>query len=173
MSDRDLLDRGIELLPIPSRLKSAYHLLQSASSRDSDGRPRQNSSDDEEAQSDIKRGLSRYGSRFEGWKFTIFLAFVTSLIVLLFNVGFLLYTAVYPRRDDLDLYPTEYQEAYSRGDLHRANTVLYEGDCAKVHRLSTGFHLLVNFLSTALLSASNFGMVWGYSLAIFHTLAVR
>ncbi|KAJ5415398.1 hypothetical protein N7465_004093 [Penicillium sp. CMV-2018d] len=158
MSDRDLLGRGIELLPIPSRLKSAYHLLQSASSRDSDGRPRQNSSDDEEAQSDIKRGLSRYGSRFEGWKFTIFLAFVTSLIVLLFNVGFLLYTAVYPRRDDLDLYPTEYQEAYSRGDLHRTNTVLYEGDCAKVHRLSTGFHLLVNFLSTALLSASNFGM---------------
>ncbi|CAI7608869.1 unnamed protein product [Penicillium viridicatum] len=125
MSDRDLLGRGIELLPIPSRLKSAYHLLQSASSRDSDGNPRQNSSDDEEAQSDIKRGLSRYGSRFEGWKFTIFLAFVTSLIVLLFNVGFLLYTAVYPRRDDLDLYPTEYQEAYSRGDLHRANTVLY------------------------------------------------
>jgi hypothetical protein len=158
MSDRDLLGRNIELLPIPSRLKSAYHLLQSASSRDSDGRPRENSSDDEETQSNIKRGLSRYSSRFEGWKFTIFLAFITSLIVLLFNVGFLLYTAAHPRRDDIKLYPTEYQNAYSRG-LHGANTVLYEGDCAKVHRLSTGFHLLVNFLSTALLSASNFGMV--------------
>ncbi|KXG52210.1 uncharacterized protein PGRI_084940 [Penicillium griseofulvum] len=125
MSDRDLLGRNIELLPIPSRLKSAYHLLQSASSRDSDRRPRENSSDDEETQSNIKRGLSRYGSRFEGWKFTILLAFITSLIVLLFNVGFLLYTAAHPRRDDIKLYPTKYQNAYSRGELHGANTVLY------------------------------------------------
>ncbi|KAJ5210104.1 hypothetical protein N7491_009916 [Penicillium cf. griseofulvum] len=191
MSDRNVLGRGIELLPIPSRLKSAYHLLQGVSSRASEGRPRQNSSDDEEAQSNLKRSVFRYGSRFEGWKFTIFLAFVTSLIVLLFNVGFLLYTAAHPQRDDIELYPTEYQYAYSRGELHSANTVLYEGDCAKVHRLSTGFHLLVNFLSTALLSASNFGMTEhigvahgsileclvsatysGYNSAIYETTAV-
>jgi hypothetical protein len=70
-------------------------------------------------------------------------------------VGFLLYTAKHPRQDDIALYPVEYQNEY----YHRRNTVLFEGDCDKVHHLSIGFHLLVNLLSTALLSASNFGMV--------------
>lgn len=76
---------------------------------------------------------------FEGWKFTIFLAFIASLIVLFFNVGFVFYSTTH--------------------NSGKANTTLYEGDCEKVHRLSIGFHLLINTLSTVLLGASNFGMV--------------
>lgn len=73
---------------------------------------------------------------FQGWKFSAFVAFVTSVIVLCFNVGFLLYSTT-----------------------HHQDEVLYEGNCDKVHRLSVVFHLLINALSTALLGASNFGMV--------------
>jgi hypothetical protein len=76
---------------------------------------------------------------FEGWKFTIFLAFVASLIVLFFNVGFVLYTTTH--------------------NSGKTNTTMYEGDCEKVHRWSIRFHLLINTLSTVLLGASNFGMV--------------
>jgi hypothetical protein len=37
---------------------------------------------------------------------------------------------------------------------------LYQGECDKVQHLDIGFHLLINMLSTTLLSASNFGMVF-------------
>ncbi|KAJ5371906.1 hypothetical protein N7517_003912 [Penicillium concentricum] len=158
MPDRGSLGQGTELLPIPSPHKSAYHLLQSASPKDSEQDPLQDSSHDEEHESYLKRSIFRDGARFEGWKFTVFLAFITSLVVLFFNIGLILYTATHSRHDDLELYPIEYQSEYSQGKHHIRNTVLYEGDCDTVHRLSTGFHLLVNLLSTALLSASNFGM---------------
>jgi hypothetical protein len=82
--------------------------------------------------------IRHHNDRFEGWKFTIFLAFLASLTVLFFNIGFVL---------------------YSRTHGGQTNTVLYKGDCGKVHRLNIGFHLLINVLSTALLGASNFGMV--------------
>jgi hypothetical protein len=36
--------------------------------------------------------------------------------------------------------------------------VLYEGDCNRVDRLNTELHLLINLLSTVLLSASNYSM---------------
>jgi hypothetical protein len=36
--------------------------------------------------------------------------------------------------------------------------VLYEGSCEKTRQLNIAAHLLINVLSTALLSASNFGM---------------
>lgn len=159
MSNRDSLGQGTELLPIPNRHKSAYHSLKSASSGDAERGPRQSSSEDDEAQSNPKRRIFRDGARFEGWKFTVFLAFIISLIVLFFNIGFLLYTAIPPRQDDPEPYAIEYQSGYYWGADDKRNTVLYEGDCEKVHRLTTGFRLLVNLLSTAILSASNFGMV--------------
>ncbi|RAH70543.1 uncharacterized protein BO66DRAFT_450920 [Aspergillus aculeatinus CBS 121060] len=77
---------------------------------------------------------------FQGWKFTIFGAFTASFIVLFFNLGFLLYYA------------------YRAQIKHQIGTLLFEGNCDEVHRLSTGFHLVINILSTTLLSASNFGM---------------
>lgn len=94
------------------------------------------------AETQKKRSIFDFRHRnalFEGWKFTIFLAFMASLTVLFFNVGFVLYSTT-----------------HNGGET---DTILYEGDCEKVHRLSIGFHLLINTLSTVLLGASNFGMV--------------
>lgn len=97
----------------------------------------------------LKLGRSRRSSvLFEGWKFTLFLASVCSLVVLSFNMGFMIYAAVHPREDD--------------------SRVIFEGDCEKSKRMNTGIHFLVNLLSTTLLSASNFGMVT-YSFP-FHTI---
>ncbi|KAL4796123.1 hypothetical protein BDV19DRAFT_361546 [Aspergillus venezuelensis] len=74
-----------------------------------------------------------------GWKFTLSLASAACIVVLAFNLGFLLW--VVPRHRLKD----------DRG-------ILYEGDCDRVKRLSTGLHLLINVLSTVLLGASNYGM---------------
>jgi hypothetical protein len=88
----------------------------------------------------LKRNKTcREDSLFQGWRFTLFLAFVSSLVVLFFNLGFLIYAATHPTDGD--------------------RRVLYDGECDKAETISTGFHVLINFLSTALLSASNFGMV--------------
>jgi hypothetical protein len=95
------------------------------------------------AETQKKRSIFNFRHRnalFEGWKFTIFLAFIASLTVLFFNIGFVLYS------------PTH--------NVGQTNTILYEGDCEKAHRLSIGFHLLISKLSTVLLGASNFGMVY-------------
>lgn len=88
------------------------------------------------------KGRSKRGpaQQLEGWKFTMFLAFTTSLVVLLFNSGFLLYKITHNLQ-------------------HEGNGVLYEGDHEKVHTLNVGLHFLVNILSTLMLGASNFGIV--------------
>jgi hypothetical protein len=46
------------------------------------------------------------------------------------------------------------------GSTHNKSndSVLYEGDCDRVDRLNTGLHLLINLLSTLLLSSSNYCM---------------
>lgn len=112
---------------------------------------------------EARRNPITHGRRnwFEGWKFTIFAAFTASLIVLFFNLGFLLYCVTHPKHDTVDLYPTTEQDAYRAKIKRQIGTILFEGNCDEVHRLSTGFHLLINVLSTTLLSASNFGMVRG------------
>lgn len=76
---------------------------------------------------------------FQGWKFTLFLAFTASAMVLLFNFAFLIFTA------------TRTQQG--------KDAALSRGDCERVHQLSTGYHWIINVLSTILLAASNFGMV--------------
>lgn len=78
-------------------------------------------------------------SLFKGWKFTLFLALMSSLVVLFFNVGLLIYASV--------------------NSQENGNTVIYHGDCHQTKRLNLAFHVLINALSTALLGASNFGMV--------------
>ncbi|OJJ99641.1 hypothetical protein ASPACDRAFT_52322 [Aspergillus aculeatus ATCC 16872] len=77
-------------------------------------------------------------SRLEGWKFTLFLAFISSAVVLSLNIAFLSYSLT-------NLNPL-------------ISTIIYDGDCDTAHRLSAGFHLLINVLGSILLSASNFGM---------------
>ncbi|KAJ5937109.1 hypothetical protein N7466_003559 [Penicillium verhagenii] len=79
-------------------------------------------------------------NKFHGWKFTLFLAIVAGVVVLFFNVGFLLYCLTH------------------RQNGQSLNTTLYEGDCDESHRLGVVLHLVINILSTALLGASNFGM---------------
>lgn len=133
---RGLLRRDVELSTIPSQHQSEDRLINSPS---------------EESHSFRKDAPVQQhqqpldGERFQGWRFTVFLAFIASLVVLLLNLGFLLYTVAHHRQKD------------QKG-------VLYQGDCVKVQHMSTGFHLLVNVLSTALLAASNFGMVYTHRI---------
>jgi len=68
-----------------------------------------------------------------------FLAFTASVVVLLFNIVFLIFTTVRAQQGQ--------------------DVALSRGDCEQVHRLSVGFHWIINALSTILLAASNFGMV--------------
>ncbi|KAL4924160.1 uncharacterized protein BDV17DRAFT_275337 [Aspergillus undulatus] len=82
---------------------------------------------------------SRLRRWWSGWKFALFLASTACVFVLAFNLGFLLW-------------------AVARDSLKSERGVLYEGDCDRVSRLSTGLHLVINIFSTLLLSASNYGM---------------
>ncbi|OQE44821.1 hypothetical protein PENCOP_c002G08560 [Penicillium coprophilum] len=140
MWNRGSFERDTELMPISYR-QSADLLTQRTSERESE---RYSERETERLsgynESKPKHGwLFQGGDRFQGWRFTIWLAFIASLIVFFFNLGFMLYTISHHRQDD------------KKG-------ILYQGDCDKVQNLDIGFHLLINILSTTLLSASNFGM---------------
>ncbi|KNG84968.1 hypothetical protein ANOM_006778 [Aspergillus nomiae NRRL 13137] len=76
----------------------------------------------------------------ENWKRSLYLGSLASAIVLLFNVSFVAW-------------------AVSHHDLTENRGVLYTGDCTKTKRMSTGIHLVINILSTALLCASSYTMV--------------
>lgn len=92
--------------------------------------------------SDVEKenGRLSLSQRWSGWKFGVITGSVASIVVFPINLAFTLW-----------------------GLGHRANEdgirALYEGDCEKVHRLSVGGHLLINILSTILLSASNYCIV--------------
>ncbi|EGD93019.1 hypothetical protein TESG_00576 [Trichophyton tonsurans CBS 112818] len=73
----------------------------------------------------------------KSWRFTLYSASVTGLLVLCFNLGFLLW--VLPRHN-----------------FDNERGTLYDGNCDKVHDLSIGLHLVINIFSTLLLSASNY-----------------
>ncbi|KAB8263109.1 hypothetical protein BDV32DRAFT_9105 [Aspergillus pseudonomiae] len=75
----------------------------------------------------------------ENWKRSLYLGSLASVIVLLFNVSFVAW-------------------AVSHHDLTENRGVLYTGDCTKTKRMSTGLHLVINILSTALLCASSYTM---------------
>ncbi|KAE8405751.1 hypothetical protein BDV37DRAFT_292944 [Aspergillus pseudonomiae] len=80
---------------------------------------------------------------YSGWRFTLALASFASVIVLAFNLGFVIWAAVHRKVEG------------NRGTLH-------EGNCEKVQHMSTGLHFAINILSTSLLGASNYCMVrWG------------
>jgi len=122
MSDNASLGHDTELFPIPRSYRSSDRLIHTLSEEDSRKFGRQS------------RGL------FEGWKFTAFLAFMSSVVVLFFNAGFLIYSAA--------------------GTRDGSGMTLAKGDCKRVQYLSTALHWLINVLGTVLLSASNFGMVY-------------
>ncbi|KAL4875254.1 hypothetical protein BJY04DRAFT_224224 [Aspergillus karnatakaensis] len=84
------------------------------------------------------RSRQQRHTKYKGWKTTLCLGSITSFIVLLLNLILVLYASL-------------------RHSEH-GKSVLYSGSCARVKELSTGMHVLINMLSTTLLSASNFAM---------------
>lgn len=87
-----------------------------------------------------KNELNPSKGRFTGWRLTLLLASLTSIAVLAFNLGFILWAA-------------------KRHHLQNNQGVLYEGDCDVVRKGNIAFHLGINILGTALLAASNYCMV--------------
>ncbi|RDW86954.1 uncharacterized protein DSM5745_03596 [Aspergillus mulundensis] len=73
-----------------------------------------------------------------GWKMTLYLGSITSFTVLVLNVVMVCW-ANFRRSDE-------------------GHSVLYSGDCGRAKEIGTGVHVLINALSTLLLSASNFAM---------------
>ncbi|KAJ5935563.1 hypothetical protein N7466_005110 [Penicillium verhagenii] len=149
---------GTEMMPIRKYLKVSSSLVQHELTENMERGPGQTLLENREPRNRASRFMFRIldSHRFEGWKFTLFLASTTSLVILFFNMGFLLYCLTNPKHDPINLYPVEDQAFYLKNYF---STTIYEGDCTKVHRLSTGFHLIINILSTGLLGASNYGMV--------------
>ncbi|KAE8318728.1 hypothetical protein BDV41DRAFT_560561 [Aspergillus transmontanensis] len=89
----------------------------------------------------VHRSLrTRITEWYSGWRFTLALASFASVIVLAFNLGFVIWAAVH------------HTVERSRGTLH-------EGNCEKVQHMGTGLHFAINILSTSLLGASNYCMV--------------
>lgn len=75
----------------------------------------------------------------EDWKRTLCSGCLLAVVVLFFNLGFVLWAA---------------QHQLGNGDR-----TLFIGDCQKSKVISTSLHLVINILGTLLLGASNYGMV--------------
>ncbi|GMG00502.1 unnamed protein product [Aspergillus oryzae var. brunneus] len=87
-------------------------------------------------QSDWNKPKS-FKERFAGWRRTLLVGCVISVVVHVFNLGFALW-------------------AVQHRHVQNGQGVLYAGDCKKVRNAGIGFHLMINILSTALLGASNY-----------------
>lgn len=79
-------------------------------------------------------------NRIRNWKISLFTGAVSSVVVLLFKLGFILW-------------------AVDHHNLEHGQGTLYTGHCEEARRMSTGFHLVINILATILLGASNYAMV--------------
>ncbi|KAF7586419.1 hypothetical protein BBP40_008926 [Aspergillus hancockii] len=93
---------------------------------------------DSESQFPVKAHKSfrtRMSEWYSGWQFTLALVSFTKLLLPVFNLGFIIWAVVHQRLDG------------NRGTL-------FDGNCKKVQKLSTGLHLLVNILSMTLLAGS-------------------
>lgn len=75
----------------------------------------------------------------ENWRRTLYFGSFWAIVVLLFNLGFVIWAEQHQLGDD--------------------GNVLFNGDCEKSKKISTGLHLVINILGTVLLGASNYGMV--------------
>lgn len=129
------LEEDIGLSSFPPPYESTQNLIDNRPGESYS--PRKNTVKHVSGYSRQKKTSWKEKGRFKGWKFTMFVAFISSLVILLFNAIFVLYIV----------------------SAARDHKILYEGNCEKVHNLSTLFHLIINVLSTVLLSASNYGMV--------------
>lgn len=78
-----------------------------------------------------------------GWKFGVIACAASALAVLLVNIAILLWA--------------EAKNGWL-GFTGDGKHVLYDGNCQRAKKLNIGIHLLINILSTILLSASNYCM---------------
>ncbi|RDW69067.1 uncharacterized protein DSM5745_08827 [Aspergillus mulundensis] len=78
--------------------------------------------------------------RFAGWKGTLYLGSIAAFTALILNLIMVCWASTRPRHSD------------------EGGSVLYAGDCNQTKHISTGIHLVINILSTGLLSASNYAM---------------
>lgn len=76
----------------------------------------------------------------DSWRQALWIGAATSIVVLGFNLGFILW-------------------AVKQHAVHHGRGTLHSGNCETVRDMSTGFHVVINVLSTAVLSASNYAMV--------------
>jgi hypothetical protein len=74
---------------------------------------------------------------FIGWRFGVGSSSAIVLVVLILNTSFTLWT-------------------YAQRGFSDGRGVLCEGDCANVRKLNITTHLIINILSTAILSGSNY-----------------
>lgn len=120
--------------------------------------------DDEEDKTPIKKTatssnrlnrLNQLLDRTTTWKISLLIAAITSIIVLFFNLGFVLWAISHRGLDDKD------------EDGGRGRGTLYFGQCDQARNISVGFHLVINVLATALLSASNYAMVVCHALPVW------
>jgi hypothetical protein len=81
--------------------------------------------------------------RLPEWKRTVAIWLAAATAAFVVNFVFLVYFYAHGTSDDLML-------PYSRN--------LYEGSCSTSHSINTGLHLLVNILSTLLVTGSNYCM---------------
>ncbi|BCS26984.1 uncharacterized protein APUU_60032A [Aspergillus puulaauensis] len=77
--------------------------------------------------------------RVRNWKVALINGAIASVIVLFFNLGFVLW-------------------AIRRYELEDGHGTIYTGHCEKARRISVWFHLVINVLGTLLLGASNYAM---------------
>jgi hypothetical protein len=77
-----------------------------------------------------------------GWRLGIFTGIILAASVFLINITIAIFAIV-----------------QLHGHVDQNNQIeLFEGDCEYVRKLNIGAHVVINFLSTALLGASNYAM---------------
>ncbi|XPT03930.1 hypothetical protein M3J09_013016 [Ascochyta lentis] len=85
-----------------------------------------------------KRLVERcFDSKFLGWRFGALNFAIWTTVVFLVNFIITVWSTI---------------------ATHKKNGVLFEGDCERVARLNSGLHVLINILSTIILSGSNYCM---------------
>jgi hypothetical protein len=88
-----------------------------------------------------EESLTWYQKRLKGWRGSILGGSILASLVCLVNIALTIYSTSKATEED-----------------YHGRKVLYEGDCETSRKVNVGLHLLINVLSTILLSASNFGM---------------
>jgi hypothetical protein len=82
--------------------------------------------------------------RLIGWRFGVISCAAWTTVVLLVNISLLTVSL--------------FKYGPNKDSRYAGRRLIFEGDCQKARNLSVGLHLLINTLSTVLLSSSNYCM---------------